>query len=361
MQRTRKSPFYQATRRAGATGFTVYNHMLMPTWYESPEADYWQLVTNVTVWDVACERQVQIRGPDAFQLIRMMTPRNLSKLGVGQCRYVPLVGPDGGMINDPVLLRLGADHFWLSLADSDVLLWAKGLAQGLGMDVDIDEPDVSPLGIQGPNAEPVAATLLGDWVAQLRYFHFREYELGEIPLIVARSGWSKQGGFELYLRDGQFGRELWDRVMQAGEAFEIAPATPSNIERIESGLLSYGNDMTLQNNPFEIGLGKYCDLEQAFEFIGKRALRRILREGVTRKLVGLVLHTSTPLSNQEHWPISAEGIPAGHVTSATYSPRLKQNIAFGIVSVASSAIGTRLQVDTPLGSVPATVHAMPFL
>jgi glycine cleavage system aminomethyltransferase T len=262
VQRTRKSPYFAATLRAGAKGFTVYNHMLMPIYYESPEADYWHLMTNVSMWDVACERQVEITGPDALRLAQLLTPRDLSQCQVGQGKYVPLVDEKGGMINDPVLLRLGENHFWLSLADSDVLLWAKGVALGYGLAVNLREPDVSPLAIQGPKAEQVTAALLGEWVKNLRFFWFKETHLGEIPLVVARSGWSKQGGFELYLRDSRYGEELWERVAAVGQPYGIAPGTPSAIERIESGLLSYGNDMTLENNPFEIGLGKYCDLDK---------------------------------------------------------------------------------------------------
>lgn len=234
--RVRKSPFFDSALAAGAKGVTVYNHMLMPTYYESPEADYWQLMTNVTIWDVGCERQVEITGPDAFTLAQLLTPRNLSKCQIGQCKYVPIVDDNGGMLNDSVLLRLGEQHFWLSLADSDILLWAKGLALGYGLNVQVTEPDVSPLAIQGPNAEAVTAALLGDWVKAVRFFHCKETNLDGIPLVVARSGWSKQGGFELYLRDGRYGAELWDRVMAAGAAWQIAPAAPSSFERIESGL-----------------------------------------------------------------------------------------------------------------------------
>lgn len=360
VQRTRKSPFFDATLRWGAQAFTVYNHMLMPTFYESPEADYWKLVQNVTAWDVACERQVEIVGPDAYRLVRLLTPRNLSRLQAGQCYYVPLCADDGGILNDPVLLRLGENHFWLSLADSDILLWAQGVALGMGLDVTIREPDVSPLAVQGPNAEAVTAALLGEWVRNIRYFWFREFELDGIPLLVARSGWSKQGGFELYLRDGSRGDELWERVMAAGAPWGIGPAAPSGIERIESGLLSFGNDMTPENNPFEIGLEKYCDLAQEIDFIGKEALRRIQAAGVRQKLVGLTLHNERVTGCQEWWPIFNDGVPVGKLTSVAWSPRLNTSIGMGLVALEKTRIGTQVTVHSPGGNVQATVSVLPF-
>jgi glycine cleavage system aminomethyltransferase T len=361
VQRTRKSPFYDATLRWGAQAFTTYNHMLMPIFYESAEADYWKLVQNVTAWDVACERQVEIIGPDALRLVRLLTPRNLERLRVGQCFYVPLCGADGGILNDPVLLRLGENHFWLSLADSDILLWAQGVAWGLGLDVSIGEPDVSPLAVQGPNAEVVAAALLGEWVRDIRYFWLREFDLDGIPLLVARSGWSKQGGFEFYLRDGSRGDELWERVMAAGAPWDIAPATPSGIERIENGLLSFGNDMTPENNPFEIGLERYCDLDQTTEFIGKAALHRIRAEGVRQKLVGLTLDDEKITGCQEWWPIWHKDERVGKLTSVAWSPRMQTSIGMGLVAVEQASPGTALTVQTPVGPVPATVTPMPFL
>lgn len=361
VQRTRKSPFFDATVKAGVKGFTVYNHMLMPIYYDTPQADYWHLVNNVTLWDVAVERQVEITGPDAHTLVQYMTPRNLSKCKIGQCKYVPIIDENGGIINDPVLLKLAENHYWLSLADSDVLLYAKGLANGHGWDVTITEPDVSPLALQGPNWAKVAEKIFGDWIHKLRFFRFKEVDLDGIPLVVARSGWSKQGGLELYLRDGRYGTKLWDLVMEAGKEFGIAPATPSTIERIESGLLSYGNDMTLETNPFEVGLGEYCDLDQEADFIGKDALKRIQAEGVKQTIVGLVLDMEGEVSIQEFWPLYRDGKLTGKITSAIYSPRVKKNIALALVSVADSTVGTELTAETPNGQLNVTVHEMPFL
>lgn len=361
VQRTRQSPFYAGTIRAGVKGFSVYNHMLMPIYYESPEADYWHLMKNVTLWDVGCERQVEITGPDAFHLTRLMTPRNLSRCRIGQCKYVPIVDENGGMINDPLLLRLGENHFWFSLADSDVLLWAKGLAVGYGLDVKVTEPDVSPLAVQGPNADPVMRDVFGDWVTKIRFFRFKETELDGMPLLIAKSGWSKQGGYEIYLRDGRYGNQLWDRMMSAGAKYDIKPATPSTIERIESGLLSYGNDMTLEHNPFEIGLEKFCDVDQAFDFVGKAALQKVKAEGITRKLVGLVIHGERIPGCSRHWDIEKDGEPSGKVMSSVYSPRLEQNIALAMLPIMNTNIGTEVIVVTEWGErLGATVSPVPF-
>ena len=359
--RVRKSPFFEATRRYGCKAYSTYNHMYMPVYYDDPVAEYWRLVNDVTVWDVACERQVEITGPDAFRFVQRLTPRNLTRFAVGQCKYVSITAEDGGILNDPVLLRLGENHFWLSLADSDVLLWARGIAVNAGMDVTITEPDASPLALQGPRATAVMVDLIGDWVKELRYFWFRETDLNGIPLVVARSGWSKQSGFELYLRDGKYGDELWDRVMEAGRRYEITPGAPSAIERIESGLLSYGSDMTEENNPFEIGLGKYVDLDQEADFIGKDALRRIKAEGIKQKLVGMEIHGEQLPLNEQRWPLQHNGEPCGVVTSSTYSPRLKKNIALAIVSIAKAELGTNLTVETPWGPAEATVGRLPFI
>ncbi len=362
VSRTRKSPFYDSAVKAGLTGVTIYNHMLLPTWFESTEKDYQAIMNGVTCWDVGSERQVEVTGPDAFELVRMMTPRNLSKLKIGQCKYIPMVNQDGGMINDPVLLRLAENHFWISLADSDILLWAQGIALGKGLDVNITEPDVSPLAIQGPKADDVAAKIFGDWVRKLKFFWFKELEFEGMPLVIARSGWSKQGGFEVYLRDGQYGAKLWDMVMEAGAEFDIKPAAPNAIERLESGLLSYGNDMDMSNNPYEIGLDKFVDLKQDVDFIGKFALQKIRAKGIKQKLVGLKFNCDPIPWNEEFWPIrsNSKGV-IGKVTSSVYSPTLKTNIGLGFVPIDMTEIGTEVMIDSPYGYFSAEVHKVPFI
>ena len=361
--RTRFSPYYEATGAAGARAFTVYNKMLMPTLYKSAIDDYWPIINAVSMWDVSVERQVELKGPDAFALATLMTPRDLSKTKIGQCKYVPLCNEYGGIVNDPVLLRLAEDHFWLSIADSDVLLWAMGLARGLGLDVECTEPDVSPMAIQGPLADDVAADLFGDWVRELKFFWFREFDFDGIPLVIARSGWSKQGGFELYLRDRSFGTELWERVEAAGQPYGIQPGAPSAMERIEGGLLSYGNDMTIRNNPFEVGLGRYCALEQEADFLAKDALREIRDQGPIQSQIGMTI-AGEPIGGNAQWwnVVDNDGQRIGTVTSACHSPRLEKNIALAIMDMEHQTVGSSVVVEFFNGETRAgTLTELPFI
>jgi glycine cleavage system T protein len=359
--RIRKSPYYEATQRYGCKSYTPYNNMYLPLVYEDLLSDYWYLKKGVTLWDVGCERQVEITGPDAYQFLRHMTPRNLTKFQVGQCYYVPLTNADGGIINDPVALRLGENHFWLSIADREVLLWAKGLAAGLQMDVTLREPDVSPLAVQGPKSFDLMADLLGDWVRSLKYFWFKETKLNGIPFVLARTGWSKQGGYELFLTDGSCGDELWEIIMEAGKPYNIKPGTPCWIERIESGLLNYWEDVTDTTNPYEVGLGKYVDLDQDVDFIGKAALKKIKAEGIKRQLVGLEIHTEPIYQSAEFWVVEWQEADVGTITSAVFSPDLQKNIAYALVANEFSTSGTELTVDLGEQKVKATVVPMPFI
>jgi len=341
--RVRTSPFFEATQRWGCKGYTTYNHMYLPLYYEGLEADFWRLVEHVTLWDVAVERQVEITGPDAARFTQMLTPRNLSTCAVGQCKYAPITDENGGLISDPVLLRLGENHFWLSLADSDVLLWAKGLAAGTGMNVNVGEPDVSPLQVQGPKSTDVMRDLFGPWIDELKYFWFRETDLDGIPLVVSRTGWSSERGYEIFLRDGARGDELWETVMAAGRPYEIGPGAPNQIRRIEGGLISYGADATLSENPFELGLDRLVDLDQEADFIGKAALKRIKAAGVDRRLVGVeIAGARLAVSNERFWPLVGHDPARFKITSAVYSPRLEKNIAMALVPVDLTAEGTRL-------------------
>jgi len=359
--RVRKSPFFAATRRWGCKCYSVYNHMFMPVYYQSPEADFWKLVEAVTLWDVAVERQVEISGPDAARFTQLLTPRNLSKCAVGQCKYVLITDEHGGIINDPVLLKLAEDRFWLSLADADVLLWAKGLAHGAGMDVTIVEPDVSPLQVQGPHSPEVMRALFGEWIDDLRYFWFRETELDGIPVLVSRTGWSSERGYEIFLRDGTCGDELWERIMAAGQPWGIAPGAPSAIRRIEGAMLSHGSDMTLAENPYELGLGRLVDLDQEAEFVGKDALRRIAAEGVRRAMVGVEVEGASVGAGNEHpWPVVGGEALAARLTSCVWSPRLKKNIGLALVASADAAVGTEITLATPTGERRARVVPIPF-
>lgn len=356
-----KSPYFEATRRYGCKAYTIYHHTYMPVYYVDPLTDYWSLVNDVTIWDVACERQLEITGPDAYQFVRMLTPRNLSQLAVGQAKYVLILDEKGGIINDPVLLRLGENHFWLSLADADVLLWAKGVALNSGLDVTLCEPDVSPLQVQGPKSAEVICSLFGDWILELNYYHFRETELDGIPLVLARTGWSNELGYELFLRDGRYGDKLWEMVMAAGRPFNIAPIGPSNIKRMEAGLLSYLTDMWLEHNPYEMGLEWLVDLDQDVDFIGKEALIEIENEGVSRKRVGIFIDGEPIQGNEHHWQVWDQEQALGLVTSVTYSPTLAKNIAYAIVPLVYSELGSCFTVLTDEGKRQAVVTSLPFL
>jgi aminomethyltransferase len=357
----RKSPYFDATVRWGAQGFSVYNHMYIPRDFGDPEQNFWNLVNEAILCDVAVERQVEITGPDAARFTQMLTPRDLSKLSVGQCKYILITNAEGGILNDPVLLRLGENHFWVSLADSDILLWAQGVAVHSDMDVTIREPDVSPLQLQGPKSGEVMRALFGESIMDLRYYWLREVELNGIPLIVSRTGWSSELGYELYLQDGSRGDELWETIMAAGQPFGLKPGHTSTIRRIEGGMLSYHADADINTNPYELGLDRLVNLDMEADFIGKRALRRIREKGVSRKQVGLRIE-GAPLKgpNTRFWAIRRNGDTVGKVTSAVYSPRLEQNIALAMVSADCAEIGAKVEVEVPSGPAQATVVERPF-
>lgn len=360
--RLRRTPFFEATQRYGAKAYTVYNHMLFPICFDDLEAEYHHLLEHVTLWDVSVERQVEITGPDAFAFTNLLTPRDLSKCAVGQGKYVVITADDGGIINDPVLLRLGENHFWLALADSDVLLWARGVALNAGLNVKITEPDVSPLQIQGPKAKEVVRALFGEPVTKLRYYWFLETKLDDIPVVVTRTGWTGEVGYEVYLRDGSRGDELWERIMAAGKPYNIRPTGPSDIRRIEAGILNWGADMTLENNVYEVGLDYLVDADKQATYIGRDALARVRNEGVRRKLAGIEIEGARIEFNATKWPVSAGGKAVGHVTSAIWSPRLKKNIGYAMLPASLAALQTKLTVQIPgAGERGATVVPRPFV
>lgn len=357
----RKSPFFDATVNCGATGFSVYNHMYIPRDFGDPEQNFWNLVNHAILCDVAVERQVEITGPDAARFVQLLTPRDLSRMAVGQCKYVLITNAEGGIINDPVLLRLEQDRFWLSLADSDVLLWAQGVATFAGLKLQISEPDVSPLQLQGPQSLQIMQALFGEDIASLKYYWLRHAELDGIPLVISRTGWSSELGYEIYLRDGSRGTELWDKIMAAGAAFGLQPGHTSTIRRIEAAMLSYHADMDIRTNPFELGLERLVALDTDLDFIGKAALQKIRQQGPSRKQVGLILEGDRlPGPNTTFWQVEQDGRIVGKVTSAVYSPRLEKNIALAMLDLQSTAIGTRLSVVTRDGSRHAEVVEKPF-
>ena len=357
----RKSPYFDATVRWGATGFSVYNHMYIPRDFGDPEQNFWNLVNDAILCDVAVERQVEITGPDAYKFIQLLTPRDLSKLEVGQCKYVLITNEKGGILNDPVLLRLAENHFWLSLSDSDILLWAQGVAVHSGLNVNIQEPDVSPLQLQGPKSGDIMAKLFGENIKDLKYYWLREIELEGIPLVVSRTGWSSELGYELFLRDGSQGDRLWEAIMTAGKEYRLQPGHTSSIRRIEGGMLSYHADADIHTNPFEVGLDRLVSLDNEINFIGKKALRQIKQDGIKRKQVGLEIDCdSLKGPNTNFWPISINGKFMGKVTSAVYSPRLKKNIALAMLGIQFIEIGQLVEIHTDFGQQQGVVVEKPF-
>ena len=357
----RKSPYFDSTVKWGATGFSVYNHMYIPRDFGSPEQNFWNLIEKAILCDVAVERQVEITGPDAYRFIQLLTPRDLSKLSVGQCKYVLITNNEGGILNDPVLLRLAENHFLFSLADSDVLLWAQGVAVNSGLDVKIREPDVSPLQLQGPTSGEIMIKLFGEDIKDLKYYWLREYNLDGIPLIVSRTGWSSELGYEIYLRDGSKGNELYEKIMLAGKEHGLQPGHTSSIRRIEGGMLSYHADADINTNPLELGLDRLVNLDSDINFIGKDALQKIKQNGITRKQVGIEIECN-PLKepNTTFWKLFKDNTEIGKIASAVYSPRLKKNIAFGMVSIEQSELGNKFQVITNDGKFNCIIVEKPF-
>ena len=356
----RKSPYWQRTVEVGCTSWDLYNHMLIPTLYDDDEAEYRHLLEHVTLWDVAVERQVEITGPDAARFTQLLTCRDISRCEVMQCRYAPIIAPHGGIVNDPILLRLGENHFWLSLADSDALLYCLGVEAFANLDVQIREPDVSPLQVQGPRSKDVIRDLFGPEVADLRYYFCWEGDLDGIPVVVSRTGWTGEVGFEIYLRDGARGLELWDRVMAAGAPHQIRAIAPSDQRRLEAGIFNYGNDMGIEDTPFHV-TGMERLVEFSADFIGKEALRRVADEGVDRKLVGVEIDGEPfRLWLEDAWPVHSDGEVVGRLTSASHSFRLGKNIGYAWVPTRLAPPGNRLELVSPDGPVSAVTAALPF-
>ena len=363
-RRIRRTPFTDKVEWHGVTGFTVVNHTLLPKSFQhSVEEDYWHLRKNVQIWDVGCQRQVQISGTDANKLAQWITPRDLSKCTPGKCLYVPLITENAEFINDPVLLKLSENKFWLSIADSDVLLWVRGLALGANLNVEIKEPDVWPLAIQGPKAVHVMAEVFGPAIRNIKFFNFDWFDFEDSKQLIARSGYSKQGGFEIYLQGSEYGPRLWERMFEAGRKYDIRPGSPNIIERVEGGLLSYGNEMTIENNPLECGLQKYCNLTDDIEYIGNASLRKIAKNGLEKLIRGVRF---------EGEPMGACGIPwivtsrttkkaIGRITSGIYSPRLKVNIGLSMIEKNYWNPGTEVYVHTEKGKfAEGKICSLPF-
>jgi aminomethyltransferase len=359
----RRSPFFQKTLEAGCTAYDIYNHMLLPGYYADPVEEYWALLNGVTLWDVGVERIVEITGPDASEFTNRLTCRDLTKCAVGQGKYVLITAEDGGIVNDPVLLRVEENRWWLALADSDAGLWARGAAVYSGLDVTVREPDVHPVQVQGPKSKDVIRQLFGDAVADLRYYWTAEASLDGIPVVISRTGWTGEVGYEIYLRDGSRGGDLWDRIMEAGRPHDIRPIAPCEARRIEAGIFNYGSDMTIENNPFEVsGLERLVEGQEA-DYIGKAALERIRAEGVSRKLVGVEVEgDALPFEIAEKRPALVDGDAVGTVTDLIWSPRLERNIGYVWMPIELARPGTELEIEGPDGGrVAGRTAAIPFI
>ena len=359
----RRSPFFEATLRAGCSAYDVYQHMYHPNTYGDPVEEYWALVNDVTLWDVSVERIVEITGPDASAFTNLLTCRDLTNCAVKQGKYMLVTAEDGGIVNDPVLLRVEENRWWLALADSDAGLYARGVAVNSGLDVKVGEPDVYPIQVQGPRSKDVLRKLVGDAILDVRYYWTLTTDIDGIPVVISRTGWTGEVGYEIYLRDPSRGGDLWDRVFEAGREYDIRPIAPAEARRIEAGIFNYGSDMTIANNPFEImGLERLVE-EQEADYIGKAALERIRREGVSRKLVGIEAPgEALPFELAEKRPALHRGEPVGTVTDLIWSPRLERNIGYVWLPIELSGPGTELEIVAPDGELwPARSAAIPFL
>ncbi len=360
--RARKSPYFNSTMKYGAQAFSVYNHMYMPISFDGAVEDYKNLLNGVQLWDVGCERQVQIKGPDAEALSQFLTPRNIKKCSKGQAMYAPFLDFKGGFINDPVMLKIDEDCFWFSLADGDALLWAQGIAAGYKFDVDIHEPDVSPLQVQGPNSKELMVKVFGEWVNDLGFYRFKEINHKGIPMVIARMGYSRELCYELFLRDKSKGNELWEVLWQAGQDLNISAGTPNIILRLEGGILSYLGDMDRTNNPYEVGLDWMVDLDQEDDFIGKEALGEINRKGPAKKLIGAEIE-GDPITvfNEEQWPVLIDGKTVGSMNALVYSPRLDKNICYTILDIQHAKSGQEITISSPEKDLIATTVDLPWL
>ena len=361
--RVRKSPYHRSTLRCGATGFSIYNHMFLPMAYSrEPGRDYFNAVRRVQLWDVACERQVEISGPDALRFAQLLTPRDLSRIQVGQAAYTLITNPEGGILNDPLFLKLAEDRCWFSLSDNDILLWARGLAQSGDYEVSLREPDVSPLQVQGPCSEALLSGLFGDWVRGLPFYRFREFDFDGIPLLVGRMGYSHLPCFELFLRDARLGEALWERLWHAGKPLGISAGAPIAALRLEAGIFSYGTDIDERTNPYELGLGWMVALESGHDFIGREALLKASAHPPARLVLGAEI-AGAPIwsGNEDHWPVFWDGRRAGVMTSCAYSPGLDKNLAYVMLDAEYADLGSALEVAHPEGACAATVVGLPWI
>ena len=360
-RRLRSTPYTDRIESQGVSSYTVYNHMLLPATFKSLESDYAHLKKFVQVWDVAAERQVEISGKDSAELVQLMTCRDLSKSKVGRCYYAPLIDDEGLIVNDPIINKLAEDKWWLSIADSDVIFFAKGLAAGKKFEVEIKEPNVNILAIQGPLADDLMAKLFGDQIRQLKFFNFNYYEFKGRKYFIARSGWSKQGGFEVYVEDNTAGQDLYDYLFEAGKEFNVRPGCPNLIERIEGALLSYGNDFDNRDNPLEANFQRFMNLDSDVNFLGKEKLRKIRETGINRKLMGVKIDHNTIDMYCEKTLLDDENNIVGYVRSAAYSPTFKKVVGIAMINKPYWDLKTQFKIDINEKIFVGTVCDLPFI
>ena len=360
-RRLRSTPYTDRIEAHGVSSYTVYNHMLLPASFKSLESDYHHLKEFVQVWDVAAERQVEITGKDSAKLVQLMTCRDLSKSKVGKCYYSPLVDQEGFLVNDPIINKLAEDRWWISIADSDVIFFAKGIASGNKFEVEIKEPNVNILAVQGPLAENLMAKLFGEEIRDLKFFNFKYFNYKKHKYFIARSGWSKQGGFEVYVEDDIAGQDLYDYLFEFGKEFNIRPGCPNLIERIESALLSYGNDFDNRDNPFEANFDKFVNLDSDVNFLGKEKLKKIQQDGITRKLMGVKIDSNKIDMYCEKTLFDDKNNIVGYVRSATYSPTFKKVIGIAMINKPywNSKDQFKINIDERL--FVGTVCDLPFI
>ena len=360
-RRLRSTPYTDRIETHGVSSYTVYNHMLLPASFKSLESDYHHLKKFVQVWDVAAERQVEISGKDSARLVQLMTCRDLSKSKIGRCYYCPIIDDTGNLVNDPVVLKLAEDKWWISIADSDVIFFAKGLASGYKFDVKIVEPIVDIIAVQGPKSFDLMEKVFGEKIKELKFFGFDYFTFNGAKHLIARSGWSKQGGFEIYVEKTDSGLKLYDHLFEIGKEFNVRPGCPNLIERIESGLLSYGNDFDNNDNPFQCGFDKYIDLETDINFLGKDKLKKIKEKGIDRKLMGVQIDLTKILLTSSLDIKNNEGNIIGELRSACYSPHFKKVIGIAMIKEPYCKASSSGIIEIDGNSLALKVCDLPFI
>ena len=360
-RRVRSTPYTSRIENQGVTAYTVYNHMLLPAAFGSLEESCDHLKKNVQVWDVSAERQVEISGNDAAKLVQLMTCRDLSNSKIGRCYYCPIIDESGNLVNDPVILKLAEDRWWISIADSDVIFFAKGLASGNKFNVKIFEPNVDILAIQGPKSFDLMEKIFGKEIKELKFFGFNYYDYKGVKHLIARSGWSKQGGFEIYVENTKSGLDLYDQLFVLGKEFNVKAGCPNLIERIESALLSYGNDFDNRDNPFEANFDKFVNLESDVNFLGKERLKQIKQNGIKRKLMGVKIdHNKIDMYCEKTLYDDNNNI-VGHVRSAAYSPTFKKVIGIAMINKPYWDAKHQFKIDINEKIFLGTVCDLPFI